>query len=253
MEVTPIHLETLRPPKDDLLGKIRDSALSLEEHDVVAISSKVVAIHQGRCVPEEAIDQDDLVRQEADLYLERDAVPGGFVMHTLKEGTFIPNAGIDPFAGYRVLWPEWPQETARELLEWFKKEYKKEHLYLVLTDSRSVFLRRGVVGMAVAWAGFEPVYDNRNRTDLLGYDSGGSQTNVADALAASAVFVMGEANEGTPVVRIRNAPYVRDSQTGRKKKFNDYQFSMEEDIFAPFLATAPWKRGLGNTRQNRAE
>lgn len=193
----------------------------------------------------DSIRPDELIKQEADWYLERDTVPGGFVIHTMKDGSLIPNAGVDPFAGYRVLWPERPQEAAAELLAWFKKEYQKEHLYLVLTDSRSVFLRRGVVGMAVAWAGFEPVYDNRVRKDLLGHDSGGSQTNVADSLAAAAVFVMGEANEGTPLVRVRNAPYLREPQISRKKKFNSFQFSIEEDIFAPFLKNAPWKKGQG--------
>jgi len=243
MELTPITLETVCPPQDDLLAKIRASSLSLEEHDVIALSSKVVAIGQGRCVPREGTDLDALTRQEADLYLDRALTPGRFVMHTIKGSSLIAHAGIDPFAGYYVLWPERPQETAAELLAWFKKEYKKEHLYLVLTDSRSVFLRRGVIGTAIAWAGFEPVYDNRMRTDLLGHASGGSQTNIPDALAAAAVFVMGEANEGTPLVRIRNAPYVQNAQTGRRAKFNDYECSMEEDIFAPFMKDLPWKKG----------
>lgn len=243
MELTPIRIETLIPPKDDLLAKIKASSLTLEEHDVIAISSKVVAIGQGRCIPQKGVDQDALIKEHADEYLERSLVPGGFVMHTIKSGTLIPNAGIDPFGGYYVLWPEDPKKTAEELLAWFKQEYGLEHLYLILTDSRSVFLRRGVIGMAVAWAGFEPVYDNRMRADLLGEKSSGSQTNVPDALAAAAVFVMGEANEGTPLVRIRNAPYVANPQTGRKEDFNTFEFSKEEDIFAPFMRDLPWKKG----------
>ncbi|HEY0010954.1 MAG TPA: coenzyme F420-0:L-glutamate ligase [Candidatus Paceibacterota bacterium] len=246
MEITPIALATLMPPKDDLYAKIRASALTLEEHDVIAISSKVVAIGQGRCVPQEGTDADELIRREADAYLDKDVVPGKFVTHTLKGGTLIPNAGIDPFAGYYVLWPEDPQGAAEEMLAWFKKEYGRKNLYLIITDSRSVFLRRGVVGMAIAWAGFEPVYDNRVRKDLLGHASGGSQTNVPDALAAAAVFVMGEANEGTPLVRMRGVPYVREAQTGRKEDFNTYTFGIEEDIFAPFLKDVPWKKGGAN-------
>ena len=243
MEITPFHLDTLIPPKDDLRAKIRQSDLSLEEHDVIALSTKVVSIGQGRCVPREGTDLDALIKHESDRYLERGETPGGFVMHTVTDGTLMANAGIDPFAGYFILWPEDPAGTAQELLQWFKEEYQREHLYLVLTDSRSVILRRGVIGMAVAWAGFEPVYDNRMRTDLLGMPSAGSQTNVPDSLAASAVFVMGEANEGTPLVRIRNAPYVKESQTGRKEQFTSYTFSPEEDIFAPFLTRVPWQRG----------
>lgn len=241
MEITPFKIETLVPPKDDLYTKILASDLTLEEHDVIAISTKVVSIGQGRCVPKEGADMDALIQVEADQYLERAETPGGFVMHTITNGTLMANAGIDPFAGYFVLWPENPKKTAEELLAWLKKEYEKEHLYLVLTDSRSVFLRRGVIGMAVAWAGFEPIYDNRVREDLLGFPSGGSQTNIPDSLAASAVFVMGEANEGTPLVRIRNAPYLKDAQTGKREEFNTFEFGMEEDIFAPFMRDLPWK------------
>lgn len=254
MELTPVRIETLRPPEDDLYAKIRASALSLEEGDVIAISSKVVAIGQGRCVPLEKEGVDDLIRSEADYYLERDVVPGKFVMHTIKNGTLIPNAGIDPFGGHRILWPEKPRQAAEDLLAWFKKEYGLERLYLVITDSRSVFMRRGVVGMAIAWAGFDPLYDNRARKDLLGHASGGSQTNVPDALAAAAVYVMGEANESTPLVRIRNAPYLKDAGTTPKEQNADiYMVDAKDDIFAPFLASVEWKRESNDRGKKGAE
>ena len=242
MEVTPFTVDVLKPPQDDLLAKIQKSELSLEEGDVIALSSKVVSIWQGRCVLKEGADKDALVKQEAELYLERSESPGSLVMHTITNGTLIPSAGIDPFGGYYILWPEKPQETAQQLLEWFKKEYKRERLFLVLTDSRSVFLRQEVIWMTVAWAGFEPVFDNLKRKDLLGFSSACSQPNVADSLAAVAVFTMGEANEQTPLVRIRNAPYVNDKNPslGQKEKFES---TIEEDIFAPFLKSVPWKKG----------
>ncbi|MEK7063401.1 MAG: coenzyme F420-0:L-glutamate ligase [Patescibacteria group bacterium] len=242
MEVTPFKIDIVRPPKDDLLAKIKASELTLEEGDVVALASKVVAIHQGRCVPYDRAGKDELIKSEADLWLDRDAVPGGFVMHTITDGIFMPSSGIDPFAGHYVLWPERLMETAAELLEWFRQEYGLQKLYFVMTDSRSVLMRRGVVGMAVAWAGFEPLFDNRVAQDLLGHDSGGSQTNLPDSIAAAAVLAMGEQNEQTPVVRIRNAPYVGRDQVGRKKAHNAFRMEIEEDIHAPFLRQ-PWQKG----------
>ncbi len=243
MEITPFQVATLVPPKDDLLGKIQASSLTLEEHDVIALSSKVVGIMEGRCVPSEGVHPDSLITQEAEEYLERSETPGGFVMHTITNGILIPNAGTDPFGGHYVLWPKDPKKSAQDLLQWFKETYKREHLYLVITDSRSVFLRRGVVGMAVAWAGFEPLYDNRSREDLLGFPTSGSQTNVPDSLAAAAVFMMGEANEGTPLVRLRGVPYISEKSVARKADANSFEFSIDEDIFAPFLGRAPWKKG----------
>lgn len=252
MEITPIRLETLVPPKDDLLAKIKASDLTLEEHDVIAVSSKVVSIWQGRCVAAAGLDPDELIRTESELYLDRDETPGGFVMHTVTNGLLIPNAGIDPFGGYYILWPTNVQKAAEELLAWFKETYGREHLYLIITDSRSVFQRRGVVGMAIAWAGFEPLFDNRYRVDLLGFPSGGSQTNIPDSLAASAVFCMGEANEGTPVARLRGAPYVSTNRTEKSVRFSTFIFTLAEDIFAPFLSRAPWKTG-GATRSSPEE
>lgn len=239
MEITPFAISTLRPPKDDLLAKIQASSLTLLEGDVIALSSKVVSIHQGRCAPRDGADIDALVRQEADAYLERSETPGGFVMQTITHGALASNAGIDPFGGYVVLLPQKPQETAEELLAWFKQAYGIRTLYLIITDSKSVMLRRGVVGGALAWAGFAPLYDNRARTDLLGYPTSGSQTNLPDSLAAAAVFVMGEANEGTPLVRMRDVPYV-----GKGNESKDaFVLRKEEDIFAPFLMRAPWQKG----------
>ncbi len=238
MEVVSFTLEVLKPPKDDLLSKIKSSSLFLQEHDVVAISSKVVSIWQGRCILKTEKSKDELTQQEAERYLERSETPGGAVMHTITNGVLIPSAGIDPFGDYYILWPEKPKETAEKLLEWFKETYRVKNLYLVITDSRSHPLRQGVVGFALSWAGFEPLFDNRNRKDLLGNESGGSQVNLPDSLAAAAVLAMGEANEQTPLVRMRDVPYIKDAH---KKNSEPFEISPEQDIFAPFLKNVPWK------------
>lgn len=245
MEITAFSLALLTPPKDDLLSKIRTSALTLEEGDVIALSSKVVSISQGRCVPRESEKKESLIEGEADWYLPKE--DGAAVTHTVTNGILIPSAGIDPFGDYYILWPKNPQETAKEILEWFKETYSIKKLYLVITDSRSVFLRRGVVGIAIAWAGFEPLYNNQNRIDLLGKSSGGSQTNIPDSLAAIASFGMGEANERTPLVRMRGVPYIGDTEHASKEPF---EASMEEDLFAPFLKGANWKQGKSGRTSN---
>jgi F420-0:gamma-glutamyl ligase len=246
MEIRPFRIALLEPPKDDLLSKIKDSALTLEEGDVVAVSSKVVSIWQGRCVLKSEASKDELTRREAEMYLERGNPPAGgpanAVMHTITNGLLIPSAGIDPFGDYFVLWPEKPQETAAELLAWFKKTYERKSLYLIITDSRSLPLRQGVTGFAVAWAGFAPLHDGRNRKDLLGNTSGGSQVNLPDSIAAAAVLAMGEANEQTPLVRLRDVPYLNVLNPGLGPK-EPFQIPMEQDLFAPFLKNQEWKEG----------
>lgn len=239
MEILPVTVGVLTPPKDDLFSKIKASTLELQEHDCIAIASKVVAIHQGRCVPRDQSKKEELVKQEADVYLDEPMSQG--VIHTIKNGTLIANAGIDPFGGHYILWPERPKETAEDLLNWFKKEYSVKSLYLIIVDSRSVMLRQGAVGIALGWAGFNPLYDNRKRKDLLGFDSGGTQTNLADSLASAAALAMGEANEQTPLAVIRGLRFLPNE----KPSPDEFEISVETDIYAPLLKNKNWKKGGG--------
>src|SRR3989344_9526633 len=130
MQLDPFFIEIVPPPRDNaFLKKIKKSKLTLAEHDVIAISSKVVSIWQGRCVPHVREEKDDLIKKEADWYLERDQTPGGAVIHTIKNNVLLPGAGVDPFGGWYVLLPQNPKETAEELLAWFKKAYDVKDLY----------------------------------------------------------------------------------------------------------------------------
>ena len=239
MEIVAFKTNLLKPPKDDLLSKIKASGLSLREGDCVALASKVVAIHQGRCVPRDVSKKEELIKQEADWYLDEPIKDG--VLHTIKNGLLIANAGIDPFGGYHILWPERPKETAEELLSWFKKEYGVKDLYLVIVDSRSVLMRQGAVGIALSWAGFNPLYDNRKRKDLLGFDSGGTQTNLPDSIAAASALQMGEANEQTPLAVIRGLKFLPNT----KPSPDEFAVSREKDIYAPFLGNEHWRKGGG--------
>lgn len=245
MKIISVKIEIIRPPQDDLLAKIKKVRLRLREDDMVAITSKVVSIWRGRCVLQNSVrDKDTLIEKEADLYLERKYVPGKHVLHTIKNGALVASAGIDASnAGdYYILWPREPQKTAEKLLRWFKKTYRLKRLGLIITDSRSMPLRRGVVGFALAWAGFEPLYDYRGTKDLFGRKFMVSQANIADSLASAAVLAMGEGKEQTPLAIIRGAPRVQPPQK-KRGKYKSLIVPMREDIFAPFLKKARWRRG----------
>lgn len=53
MQFIPVTTRILQPPQDDLLSVIRGSLTDIKNGDVMLISSKVVAIHEGRCVPKQ--------------------------------------------------------------------------------------------------------------------------------------------------------------------------------------------------------
>lgn len=246
MEILPIKTEALIPPQDDLLQKIRNAKSALQEGDCIAITSKVVSIWQGRCIPKEDVaDKDELIKREADMYLPRQLVPNEAVIHTITHGYLISSAGIDTNNGngHYILWPKEPKKTASELLEWFKKEFHISRLYLVMTDSRSVMLRRGASGCAIAWAGFEPLYYHAKEKDLFGEAVGTPYTtNLPDSIAAAAVLAMGEVAEQTPLAIVRGVPYF---ERQNESLHFDYELTPDEDIHAPFLKSVPWEKGGG--------
>src|SRR3989344_9033933 len=125
MIIKPIKTRPLLPPQDDLLEVLSTSIKSLKEKDIVVITSKVISIWQGRCVPvSEVKSKDELVAAEADKYLPRKE--GWLVMHTIKDNIFIPFAGVDESNanGHYILWPKNSKQVAKDLWQWFRKKYK---------------------------------------------------------------------------------------------------------------------------------
>lgn len=243
MQVLPIRTRALTPPQDSLLDAIRASKLKLKEGDIVAISSKVVSIDEGRTLPVAAIDKGELIRQEADWYLE---IPNSKwrSRFTVSKGAMAGSAGIDESNGdaHYILYPRDPFTSAKRLRRALMKIYGVKKLGVVITDSISVPLRRGAIGFALAWDGIEPLRDYRGTKDIFGRSFKIEVANVIDALAAAAGLSMGEGNERTPIAIIRNAENVRVGNVRNRAK--ELIVSPEDDVFAPFFmhASFKWKR-----------
>ena len=240
MDIRPVRLRALCPPQDDLFDAIIQSGMRLGERDVVAVSSKVVSIHEGRCVAAASADKQLLARQESEYYTAEKPRWGS--RFTLTQGVLIRAAGIDESNGdgYYTLWPLHPQDSAAKLRRKLMKHYKVKSLGVLITDSISTPLRRGAIGFALAWAGFEPLYDYRGKKDIFGRKLVYEQSNIADALAAGAVLVMGEGSERTPVAVIRNAP---EKIWARSRGGSSFVVPLTEDLFSIFLTKAVWKKG----------
>lgn len=229
-----VRTRPVLPPQDDLYGVLRASLPRLREGDVVCITSKVLAIHQGRCVKVRSdAEKDRLIRREAERLLPRRAERGAFLL-TIKGHTLIPSSGID-FSngnGYAVLWPRDPHAGAREICRWLKRKFRMRKLAVIVTDSHTIPLRYGVVGIAIGFFGLQPLFDYRGRRDIFGRKLLYTRTNIVDALAAMAVLLMGEGNEQTPIAIIRGAPFIRfaDRPTHRS-----LFIPPEKDLYRPIL------------------
>lgn len=207
MQYIPIKTRILQPPQDDLFSVLDTSLVDVREGDIIAVSSKVVAIHEGLCLPVEGTDKAALVSAESELSIPRSYWPSPL---TVKCGAFIGTAGIDESNanGYYVLLPKDPFLSAQLIHEYLTKRFAVKNVGVVVTDSHSSPLRRGAVGVAIGFWGFKPTTNYVGKPDLFGREMRIEVGNLADALAAGAGVVMGETNECQPVVIIRDTPEV---------------------------------------------
>ena len=250
MIVKAIKTRPLIPPQDNLLSALKESFLGFQfkENSIIAVTSKVVSIWEGNCIKMDGkINKDEIVKGQADFYLDRKEVPKGYVVLTIKDNILIPSAGIDESNanGHYILWPKNPLLSAKKIHKFFAKEYKIKNLGVIITDSHCVPQRSGTMGIALAYYGFLPVKDYRGKKDIFGREMKVSISNMADSLAVSAVLVMGEGSEQTPVAVIENINFIQFKKDNNKRK-DLLKIAPENDIYFPVLKNIKWKKG-GNS------
>ncbi len=248
MKIQALKTRLLNPPNDDLIDAIKKSIKKIPEKSILCITSKVVSIWQGRCIPNNAFtDKDALIIKESEKYVERKYALNKWVMHTIKNNLFIPSAGIDESnaRGYYILWPKDIKTTAKKLCLWLRKQYKLKNCGVIITDSHSVPLRRGVVGISLGHYGFSALKDYRGKEDLFGRRLKLTQTNIVDSMAAAAVLLMGEGAEQTPLALVTDLDFIEFSNKKQKitKKYSSLEVPISEDLYKLFFKNIPWRKG----------
>lgn len=247
MIITPIKTRAFIPPKDDLFSLIKEgfSGKKIKENSIFVVTSKVVAIWQGRCIKIGSIDKEALIKKEADLYLDRKENPNRYnVTLTIKNNILILTAGIDESNsnGYYTLWPSDPFESANKIYEFIKSMYGLKNLGVIITDSHTTPLRWGVTGIALSHYGFNPLKDYRGLNDIFGREMKISQSNIADSIASASVLVMGEGNEQTPLAIVEDVNFVEFVDQDLQKT-NPLEIDKETDLYSSLINSVNWKRG----------
>jgi len=208
-----------------ILDSLKEQNLQLEDNDILAITSKIIAHAEGRLVKlkdvkpskkaKEFAKRFSLQPEFAELILRKaDKIYGGVekAILTLKNGILTANAGIDNKnapTGFVILWSSNPEKWAKRIKEEIKQKTSKQVAVLIV-DSGLVPLRMGTTGLALAAAGFKPIRDCREEKDIYGKPLVITRHAVADNLASAAHLLMGEAAQKTPVVLIKDAPVIFD-------------------------------------------
>ncbi len=232
-------------PSDNLLELIIGHLPIVLEKSVLVITSKIISIIQNRIISvEDVLDKQALVQQEADLYLEGDYSKKYGICLTIKNDILIPTAGIDESNsdGHYILYPIHLQSLINNLWEDLKKHYNLENLGVLITDSHTTPLRRGVTGIALAWCGFKPLHNYIGTPDIYGKPLRVTQKNVVDSLATAAVFIMGEGNEQTPLALITEVDTLEfQVSPPSEEELHSVAIPMNEDLYAPLITSVEWK------------
>jgi dihydrofolate synthase / folylpolyglutamate synthase len=227
MFLTPIKTRIFNPPKDDLYQILDEYLTDVRERDLVAVTSKVVAIHEGRCIPMDTIDKPTLIRREAEYLLDTEYRPHPL---TVKYHALISSAGIDESNGdgYYVLLPTDPYRHAREIHRYLKNRFGLNSVGVIITDSHSLPFRYGAMSVSIGSWGFKPVESHIGKPDLFGRPMKYSSTNIVDSLSAACALVSGECDEAQPIVVLRDVPNIVYTEEDVR---DELLIPREEDIY----------------------
>ena len=208
------------------LSALEHSGEHLADGDVVAIAQKIVSKAEGRLVDlasvvtsAQAIDIGGQVDKDPRLIelilgesqevmrLRKGAI---IVRHRL--GLVLANAGIDQSNidhhgnASALLLPVDPDASARRIRDAIAARSGARVAVLII-DSLGRAWRMGTTGTAIGIAGMPGLLDLRGRRDLHGRSLETSELGLADEVAAAASLIMGQANEGRPIVLVRGLGY----------------------------------------------
>ena len=226
-------------PGDDLaaviLAALGRCGESLREDDVVVVAQKIVSKSEGRIVDlatvqpsARAIDLANvtakdpriielvLAESEEVVRVSRDVI---VVAHRL--GFVMANAGIDqsnvgPDGGDTVLLLPRDPDASCARLQAELRSRTGVSVGVIINDSHGRAWRNGTVGVALGVAGVPALVDMRGRADLFERALRHTEIGLADEIAAAASLLMGQADEGCPVVVVRGVPYGRRDGSARE-------------------------------------
>lgn len=251
MNCIPIKTRPVQTSQLALEQLIVESIDRLESGTIVAITSKVVSLCEGSVVARDDTDKDTLIRRYSQYYLPAEQSQYGHHF-TISHNTLIASAGIDESngdGGY-ILWPHDAQATANNIRRFLCEHYGVERIGVIITDSTCQPLRLGTTGIVLAHSGFSAIRNYIGQPDLFGRPFGVTRANIAGGLAASAVLVMGEGAECTPLCIMTGLDFVEfQDRDPSPQELTATRISPDEDLFAPFLGAVKWKKGQVDIRE----
>lgn len=213
-------------PGDDISAQIAEKLTAMGETiqsgDIVVIAQKIVSKAEGRIVPLAQVKPDAEAERIAAL-TDKDPcvikailddarsvvrIRPGLLIVEQSSGWICANGGADRSnVGEEqeealLLLPE-DSDASAECIRNGLEEQTGIAPAVIINDSHGRPWRFGTVGISIGCAGLPPLWDQRGLHDLFGHELLASEECIADELAAAASLLMGQSDEGCPVVIVR--------------------------------------------------
>jgi F420-0:gamma-glutamyl ligase len=83
-----------------------------------------------------------------------------------------------------------------------------------------------------------------DKPDIFNRPLHSTRASILDGLATSAVLLMGEGNEQTPLAVITDLPFVTfQDHAPTSEELQAMQISREDDLYGPLLNSVKWEKG----------
>ena len=219
--------------------------ITLENNDILVVTQKVISKAENQIVTLDLISPSEeaqllseetgktpalcqvVIDQSSEILRKRP----GLIISEHRIGFVCANAGVDhsnldQIGGERVLClPEEPDKSADNIRLFLERKSGK-NIGVLIIDSHGRAWRLGTVGISIGTSMVPELVNKIGDRDLFGRELRVTVIGAADQLAAAAALVMGEADEGIPLVHVRGFPYPL-----QQSSINEVIRSKEKDLF----------------------
>ncbi len=206
----------------EIVQALTKEDIELQNMDILILAHTIVSKWEGRIVKTSSVS----ISQKASEIAERNGFDPVHVELALREskeiiredrtlitethsGLVCNFSGVDKSnapEGHFILLPKNPDKSA-EIIRMQLKEQVRKDIAVIITDTQGRPWRKGSINIAIGCAGINAYKHNRGKRDLYGRELQRSMVCQIDEIASAAENIMGQADEGIPIVILRGYKY----------------------------------------------
>ena len=190
---------------EELIGKLEENKISLEDSDVIVITQKIISKVEGRKIDINKEDLEEVIKKESLQIIRK---RGETIIAQTKHGFICANAGIDKSnikEGFALLLPEDPDKTCRDIRKKIEHQTGKK-ISVIICDTFGRAWRKGQTNIAIGSSGIEPLESYIGEKDSFDNELFATEIAIVDELAGAAELVM-KKSDNIPVVIIKGVKY----------------------------------------------